>query len=118
MSIDQWLLKFDPANFSFSVLVFIILVSSICFIFTRFWPWYTKEYFPARQKAELQRLDVEARQEQTRLDVMAAIRDALVELKVLVSQNSAMTSSIIEHLDRMPAAVRNRRANHNGERRS
>ena len=43
-------------------------------------------------------MEIEAHQEQSRLEVMADIRDALVELKVLVGQNQKTTILIAEQL--------------------
>jgi len=43
----QWLLKWDPTNFSFTALVFL----SFIMFWVRVWPWMTKEYFPARRAA-------------------------------------------------------------------
>jgi hypothetical protein len=96
MTFEQWLLKTDPNNFSFAALVFVVLVSAILFLWLRWWPWYTKEAWPARQRTEQIRLEHETRQEETRLTVMAGIRDTLIELKILVSQQGA----VLEHLSR------------------
>jgi hypothetical protein len=98
VGLDQWLLKFDPANFSFTVFVFIILVSVILFFWLKFWPWWTQIAWPARQKMELTRMEFEAKQEASRLEVMSGIRDTLIELKVLIQQNSVTTQAISDRL--------------------
>ncbi len=90
MTLDQWLLKWDPTNFSFTALVFVVLVSSILFLWLRWWPWFTKEAWPARQQAEQHRLEIITRQEEAQLAVIAGIRDTLIELKILVGQQGAM----------------------------
>ena len=46
LTLDQWLLKFDPANLSVTVLVFILLVTAILFVWTKFWPWYVTWLMP------------------------------------------------------------------------
>jgi hypothetical protein len=114
--IEQWLAKFDPANLSVTVLVFFVLATGILFLWTRFWPWWTGEAWPARQRAEQMRLEIETKQEQNRQELMAGIRDALVELRVLVRQNREATDAIAERLSMLPVsrAVRNRMA-HNGK---
>ena len=43
LTLDQWLLRFDPANLSVTVLVFIVLVTAILFLWTKFWPWYIEQ---------------------------------------------------------------------------
>ena len=98
MTLDQWLLRFDPANLSVTVLVFIVLVTAILFVWTKFWPWYITQAWPARQKMDQTRLEIEAHQEQSRLEVMTGIRDTLIELKVLVGQNQKTTFLIAEQL--------------------
>ncbi|HLY25424.1 MAG TPA: hypothetical protein VKQ72_03730 [Aggregatilineales bacterium] len=82
MTLDEWLLLWKPSDFSFALLVFVI----IAFLWTRVWPWFTREYFPARQRELAQRLEIEAHQEEARLAVMSDIRDSLVELRTLVRQ--------------------------------
>ncbi len=84
MSLEDWLLLWKPSDFSFALLVFVI----IAFLWTRVWPWFTREYFPARQRELAQRLEIEAHQEETRLKLMNDIRDALVELRTLARQQS------------------------------
>jgi hypothetical protein len=82
VSLEEWLLLWKPSDFSFALLVFVI----IGFLWTRVWPWFTREYFPARQRELAQRLEIEAHQEETRLQLMNDIRDALVELRTLARQ--------------------------------
>jgi hypothetical protein len=96
LTLEQWLLRWDPTNFSFTALVFVVLVATILFLWLKWWPWYTKEAWPAKQRADQIRMEHEARQEETRLTVMAGIRDTLIELKILVGQQGA----VLEHLSR------------------
>jgi len=87
-SLDQWLFKWDPTNFSFTVLVFIVLVVALMFIVLKWWPWYSREAWPARQRIE-----------EEHIQAMNRIGETLIELKLLVSQNSVMLHSIVEKID-------------------
>jgi hypothetical protein len=88
-SLDQWLFRWDPTNFSFTVLVFIVLVVSLLFIVLKWWPWYSREAWPARQRIE-----------EEHIQAMNRIGETLIELKLLVSQNAVMMNTIVERLDR------------------
>jgi hypothetical protein len=95
---EQWLLKWDPTNFSFTALVLLIVTTLILFVWLKWWPWWTKEAWPAKQKAEQHRLEIEAKQEEARTNVMVGIRDTLIELRVLVQQNAVTTQGMAERL--------------------
>ena len=88
-TLDQWLFRWDPTNFSFTVLVFIVLVVSLLFIVLKWWPWYSREAWPARQRIE-----------EEHIQAMNRIGETLIELKLLVSQNAVMMNTIVEKLDR------------------
>ena len=87
-SLDQWLFKWDPTNFSFTVLVFIVLVVALMFIVLKWWPWYSREAWPARQRIE-----------EEHIQAMNRIGETLIELKLLVSQNTVMMTSVLDKLD-------------------
>lgn len=87
-SLDQWLLRWDPTNFSFTVLVFMVLVVALLFVVLKWWPWYSREAWPARQRIE-----------EEHIQAMNRIGDTLIELKLLVSQNTVMMTSILDKLD-------------------
>jgi predicted membrane protein len=106
----------EPTEFTFTVLAFMVAVTLIYFFTRQFWPWYTKTWWPARQelsrtkterefklradkeKAEMD-MEIERQKQQYEiqmksLEIQQNIRDALVELKTLVSQNTDSLSRL------------------------
>ncbi len=96
-TIDQWLLKWDPTDFSFTVFVFIMLVAGLLFVWRCWWPWYSAR----ANRAQAERLELDRKRTEAELlgqsrqtEIMTAIRDALVELKVLVGQQGRMLEQL------------------------
>lgn len=87
MTFEQWLTRLDPGQVSFSVLCIIAIG---LFIWRKVWPWLVSDYWPSRVK----RLEAMARAqdetERERTALLALIRDALVELKVIAAQQMEM----------------------------
>lgn len=104
------ILGLKPTEFTFTALAFMLTSSLIFFSSRQWWPWYTKQRWPAIQEAKKLKeerefslkknrddaeiaLDVERQKQafvvqQENLKVQQDIRDVLVELRTLVSQNA------------------------------
>jgi hypothetical protein len=84
--IEQWLSRFDPSTASISALVFFFFFFLSLFIWKLFWPWFTKEYFPLRAKLKQMEVEAKVKAKQDEVTIMSALRDAVVEIKVIFSQ--------------------------------
>lgn len=76
MSVEAWLAKLDPAQVGFAVIAAAALG---VFVWRKLWPWLVEYYFPQR-----------ARVEDQRTEIFAAMRDTLVELKIVAGQQVSL----------------------------
>ncbi len=86
MSLEQWIISVTPTEFGASLLLWSGLVAGCLFLWKKVWPWFTDVYFPARQKERQTDKENEAASERERNGMLGAIRDALIELKVVAGQ--------------------------------
>lgn len=68
------------------ILIFFVLF----FIFTRFWPWFTKEYWPEKQ-----------RQASKMIELIQGIRDSLTALRVIQERQDQNMVLILDKVNRL-----------------
>ena len=88
MDWNQWLTKIDPSTLGLTALVWVGFIALLAFLKSGFWPWFTKEYFPAQIRFREQREanDLSFRREE--LNIQTSIRDALAKLEVIASHQT------------------------------
>ena len=86
MDFVRWLEKIDFSTAGLNLLVWVMFLGAGLFIWRKFWPWFTAEYFPNRIKRESERLAAHTAAETQRNGLLVSIRDALIELRVLSGQ--------------------------------
>jgi len=86
MTFDQWLLSIKPTEIGAAVLLWAMVIGIGLFVTRQVWPWFTKEYFPARVKRAITEAESSNALEKERVNVLTTMRDALIELKVIAGQ--------------------------------
>ncbi len=86
MSFDQWLTKFNPNEIT--LWGFLVMAGLFFGLFTwrLVWPWFTKDYWPARAAERKARLDAEIEAMRTKAAAQLTIRDTLIEIRTAISQ--------------------------------
>lgn len=92
MTLEQWLTQINPTEAGFASLVWILVLGAGLFIWRQWWPWYTKEYYPAKMALDRTRIEAELKAEDDRQKVMISIRDVMVELRVVCSETLKQTN--------------------------
>lgn len=86
MTIDQWLTSLNLSDASFSALVWVLVLGTGLFVWKKLWPWLVSDYWPNRLKRLQAHDDSRAGMELERNNLLAMMRDALIELKVIAGQ--------------------------------
>lgn len=77
--------RIDP-SFGFTLLVWVLVIWGLWFFTTKWWVWYTGVYMPAKMKSHQDALDANLNVEKEQTQLMATLRDTVVELKVIAGQ--------------------------------
>jgi hypothetical protein len=85
--------KIDVTQAGLAALVWVVVIFCMFFMSRQFWPWYTKEYWPNRSKREeaVEMAKIAAEGEQTK--ALQSIRDAMIEIRTLSSQQLMLLQS-------------------------
>jgi hypothetical protein len=85
--------KIDITQAGLATLVWVVVAYLMYFVSRQFWPWYTKEYWPNRSKREeaVEMAKIAAEGEQTK--ALQSIRDAMIEIRTLSSQQLMLLQS-------------------------
>lgn len=97
MWFDIFLSKVDPNQLSFGALVWLVVIATGVFIYKKLWPWLTESYFPARLAQEKARFDHEVEVERERSSTIAAIREALGDLRGIAGAELASLNRLADN---------------------
>ncbi len=90
MSFDQWLLSFKPVDFSFTVLVYLFVVSVIAVLWFKIIPWYIKEERPFQREQRAKRVQAEIELKRDELAEQRLMRQALERIGSVSDKISLM----------------------------
>ena len=105
MTLDQWLLKWDPTNFSFTVLVYVLVVSALIILWSKVLPYFINKRWPNEDALREKRAtaDIEARKDEiaeTRLMRQALERQNAVSerMAILIEQHDVTARMGIDNI--------------------
>lgn len=98
---DVWeaISKIDFSTAGLSLLVWVMVLGAGAFIWKRLWPWFEKDYFPARVRREQEKLAAHTAAENQRNGLLVSIRDAMIELRVISGQQLLLLQNQDKKLD-------------------
>lgn len=88
--LTPFLQKIDPVNFSFTVLVYVIVVSVILIIWFKLIPWYIKEERPFQRELRAKRVQAEFELKRDELSEQRLMRQALERIGSVSDKISLM----------------------------
>lgn len=86
MDFGAWLSKFDPNQAPITVLVFALAAFGMTFMLKSWWPWFTKDYWPARQAANTSRIQAEIDAQKEQNGIQRSTLEALTKIAVMLEK--------------------------------
>jgi lysylphosphatidylglycerol synthetase-like protein (DUF2156 family) len=86
MTLDQWLMKFDPSQFSLTVLVFMLTIAFIIVMWRKIIPFYIEKKWPADLEMQRLRIQEEVKVRQDAIAEQRLMREAVEKLNVVAGQ--------------------------------